>query len=158
MACLAAGESEISRWALELRLAAMFEPEASVATCREIARHAAAAGALSVEQTAWLREADALRRAGETAGAATRLRHVLSRLARCVPIDIAMAELWCVSARILVAAGQDQERSDVLRQGLKWLHEQALPHVPTLYRETFLVRSPYVAELISLTDQVNKRD
>lgn len=145
----AGGDAETTLWVVELRLAALADPESAITTCREIAHRAATGGVLSVEQTAWLREADALHRCGNVVAAAERLSPVLARLAHCVPIDIPMAEVWCLAARIFGAAGHEIELSEVLRRGSEWLREEALPHVPPAHRRSFLKESPYVAELVA---------
>ncbi len=132
-----AGEPDLQRWLLEIRLAELAEAPQAVATCQAVAQLAARAGALAVQQSAWLREARALLRGGDPPAAAARLRSVLERLDHCMPADFGWAELWCLAVQVFEAAGRPEERDQALRSGARWLGE-ALNHVPAEHRSSFL--------------------
>lgn len=145
---LAASEPAVNRWAVELQYAPLTEPRTAVAICRAVAEAAAAAGALSFEQAAWLREADAWRRSGDARAALPRLQGALQRLSSCLPAGLYIGEVWCIAARVFDAAQLQDEARLARREGCNWLRRTALPNVPEPHRDSFIEGNRFNRELL----------
>ncbi len=97
-------------------------------------------------------QVDSLRGAGpDTAPRAPLLdaaRRLLAHLQRHDPFGVYRAEPWWIACQALHAAGDRRAAQAALREALGWLRGTALPHVPALFRDSFLIRNPVNAGLL----------
>lgn len=135
-------EALTSQLFFELGTSPFLDAPAAIVRCRAAAERAAAAGLLAAQQSAWLREADALRRAGHADEAVVRVGVALQRLEHCRPFDMTPAQAWWIAYQAYESAGRGDDAVAALRNGRHWIREQALPHVPAEYRRSFLELNP----------------
>ena len=67
-----------------------------------------------------------------------------------VPLPILDTVLGPMQARALMAAGDDAQARQVLRQGCDWIQATARDHVPAAFREGFTHRNPIHRTLLAL--------
>jgi DNA-binding SARP family transcriptional activator len=110
---------------------------------RDVMREAEEREHLSVLQHALAREADTLRQLDRAADAAGSARRAIAMAdASCVPHDLYVGEFWWFVHQALDAAGARVDALAALRRGEAWVREQALPHVPEAFRDSFVNRNP----------------
>ena len=139
---LGPGGDPLTRMLARLDEAAMLEPQVAVERLGEIAHLAGELEFLGVVMKAELLRAMALHQAGQGDAAATLLRSLLPRLADTQAADLYPAQAWWIAMQVFAAQGADDEAASALAQGVRWIRQTALPHVPEPYRHSFLNRNP----------------
>ena len=92
-------------------------------------------------------------RAGDTAGAATRMRELVAQLPQVQPADLYLAEAWWIAARVFDANGDDDDALLALAHGVQWVRREALPQVPEAFRDSFLQRNATNRALLAAADR-----
>ena len=97
-----------------------------------------------------VRLADAALAAGDPGAAADAAAQVLALFDDgCAPDSMYRAEAWWVAHRALAAAGRTQQAALALQQGIRWVTQQVLPHVPPAFIDSFLHRNPVNRALLA---------
>jgi len=87
---------------------------------------------------------------GQVAVAERAAELLLAQFAKGIAPDaVYRAEAWWVASRAFKAAGRPGEAEAALKQGAQWISQQALPHVPPPFIDSFLHRNPVNAELLA---------
>ena len=118
------------------------DPTAAVARCDEVQRLAGALEFAGVAMRASLLRAAALHRGDEAMKAAALLRTLLPRLGEVQPADMYVPEAWWIAVQAFDACGASDEATMALAQGIRWIRQHALPHVPEAFRDSFMQRNP----------------
>lgn len=137
-----------SSWAVGLRYAALAEPRTAVGICRAIAEAAAAAGALSFEQAAWLRDAAPSRHDGDACAALDSAAAGAATAAKLPAGGPLHRRDWCIAVRVFDAARRPDEARQARRDGCDWPERAALPNVPEQHRERFIEGNRFNRELL----------
>ena len=138
-----------TRWLALLDETDTLEAMAAVTRCDEVLRMAAELEYMAVAMRAELLRAFALHRAGRSAQAAIELRRLLPRLAQVQPADMYLPDAWWGAVQVYRACQAHDDAAMALAQGLAWVHQRALPHVPEVFRDSFLQRNPTNRALLS---------
>ena len=138
-----------TRWLALLDETDTLEAMAAVTRCDEVLRMAAELEYMAVAMRAELLRAFALHRAGRSAQAATALRRLLPKLAEVQPADMYLPDAWWGAVQVYRACQAHDDAAMALAQGLAWVHQRALPHVPEAFRDSFLQRNPTNRALLS---------
>jgi tetratricopeptide (TPR) repeat protein len=112
--------------------------------------------AREVERTGTLiharvREAEAAARLGLRAEARSAAQDALHWLAEGYAPDAVLGhgEAYWLAHEALLSVGEAEASGRTLRLGLQWLREQALPHVPAAFVDSFLHRNPAHRKLLA---------
>lgn len=62
---------------------------------------------------------------------------------------VCRSEMYWATHQALRSVGEDEAAARALKLGLRWLQEQALPHVPAPFMDSFLHRNPAVRGLLA---------
>ena len=142
-----------TRWLALLDETDKLDAMAAVTRCDEVLRMAADLEYMAVAMRAELLRAFALHRAGRSAQAATALRRLLPKLADVQPADMYLPDAWWGAVQVFRACEAVDDAAMALAQGLAWVHQRALPHVPAAFRESFLQRNPTNLALLSVANR-----
>ena len=118
------------------------DPTAAVARCDEVQRLAGELEFAGVAMRAGLLHAAALHRGDEAMKAAALLRTLLPRIGEVQPADMYVPEAWWIAVQAFDACGASDEATMALAQGIRWIRQHALPHVPEAFRDSFMQRNP----------------
>lgn len=132
-----------------LEAAVQAPPDQAVAHCDAVVAEAGALECAALEMKAHLLRADALRRAGHADMAAAALRARVPLLSSLQPADLPLGQAWWLVAQVFEAAGDEAAASQALAQGVHWLHQVALPHVPPAFTASFMQRVPSHGALLA---------
>jgi tetratricopeptide (TPR) repeat protein len=147
----------IGRFAALLARATLLPVEHRLPALRALMREAEQREHLSVLQHGLAREADALRQLGRHRQAArSALRAVSMADAACLPHDLYLGEFWWLVHQALQAAGHRQAAT-ALSRGEAWVRDQALPHVPDVFRDSFLNRNAVNRQLLAAAQRARAR-
>ena len=142
-----------TRWLALLDETDKLDAMAAVTRCDEVLRMAADLEYMAVAMRAELLRAFALHRAGRSAQAATALRRLLPKLADVQPADMYLPDAWWGAVQVFRACQAVDDAAMALAQGLAWVHQRALPHVPAAFRDSFLQRNPTNLALLSVASR-----
>jgi tetratricopeptide (TPR) repeat protein len=95
----------------------------------------------------WARAASALHLHDEACAAAERAGALLQEGHSPEAMYLPEVHLW--AGRALAAAGQPQRAAMSYRAGADWVRQQALPHVPAPFIDSFLHRNPVNRDLLA---------
>ena len=150
LALLGPGGDTYTRMLALLEDSERLDAMAAVSCCEQVLRMAGELEYMAVAMRAELLRAFALHRAGRSAQAATQLRRLLPRLAKIQPADMYLPDAWWGAVQVFNACQAQDDAAMALAQGLAWVHQRALPHVPDAFRDSFLQRNPTNLALLSV--------
>lgn len=125
-----------------LEAAVQAEPDQAVARCDDVLTEARALECAALEMKAHLLRADALRRGGGADLAAVALHAQLPKLSRLQPADLPLGQAWWLVAQVFEAVADEVAVRHALTQGVHWLRQVVLPHVPPPFTASFVQREP----------------
>lgn len=144
------------RAANEVRALRFAEPAAVLTQAPELAATARGHemfGVLAALHLHTARAATALGRLDEAAAAATELAGLMA--AGYAPDAVYLPEAGLVRTRVWRAAGDAAAAAAALDDAMVWLRQQALPHVPAPFVDSFLRRNPVNQALLTLAGEAS---
>ncbi|HEX7441320.1 MAG TPA: BTAD domain-containing putative transcriptional regulator [Caldimonas sp.] len=133
------------------------EPQAAVMRCEEVARMAGELEFVGVSMRAGLLRALALHRANRSDDAAALLRELLPRLDTVQPADMYLPDACWIAVQVFDTCAASDEAAMALAQGIRWIRQVALPHVPEAFRDSFLNRNPTNRALLAAASRRSAR-
>jgi hypothetical protein len=144
------------RAANEVRALRFAEPAAVLTQAPELAATARGHemfGVLAALHLHVARAATALGRLDEAAAAATELAGLMA--GGYAPDAVYLPEAGLVRTRVWRAAGDAPAAAAALDDAMAWLRQQALPHVPAPFVDSFLRRNPVNQALLTLAGEAS---
>jgi tetratricopeptide (TPR) repeat protein len=143
------GENRVLRWLAGRDLAMSLPPDEGAALAERLVVECSQVDsplALWPLHVAWC---DRLLAAGDVHGAAATARRVLATMGQRIMPSLYHPHAWWIVGQALRAAQADAEARQADDCGLRWIR-RALPHVPPLFRHSFLQANPFNARLLRL--------
>jgi DNA-binding SARP family transcriptional activator len=147
---------ERMRWRVDIERVRTQPAVQAAELMRENFRAAMAGRFWSLAAPSWALWIDALRRSGDTRTAAEQARLLARELAggapthERMPLVIYAPEYHLILHRAFDAAGDAAAAQAALRDGVAWIRDTALPHVPEEFRASFLERNEVNRTLLGL--------
>jgi DNA-binding SARP family transcriptional activator len=136
------------RMLAHLDAAMTLEPAQAIAACDRVQAEAEALEAQAVVLRAQLLRLAHLARGGAAPdpGAPARLSQALLE---AQPADLYPPEAWWILHRSCLALDDVASAGEMLQRGFDWVASRALPHVPPMFRDSFLQRNAINCELMA---------
>lgn len=140
----------MSRFMLELTIAAALPAQESLPWSRRVRDEALAGGRPAVALTALALLTRAQHRLGLHSDAAASAAAAMAEAGESSWFDMPVPEFWWIAFSALDAAGHVDPALQALRQGVRWL-TAAMAHVPDEFRDSYLHRSHAVPDLMAMS-------